>query len=54
MLAFFQVLGNQNQCWVYSYDRNGNRIARTNLAYGATGTWGSMTYGCANWSSPDR
>jgi hypothetical protein len=52
MLALFQSAGSQNQCWAYSYDRNGNRTARSNLTYNTTGTWGSMTYGCSNWSSP--
>lgn len=39
-----------SQCFVYSYDRNGNRLARGNQAYVARGFWGSSTYGCFNWS----
>lgn len=49
MLALFQSAS--SQCFIYSYDHNGNRLARSNLTYGSTGTWGSSTYGCFSWSS---
>lgn len=39
-----------SQCFVYSYDRNGNRLARGNQTYVARGFWGTSTYGCFNWS----
>lgn len=49
MLALFQSA--TNQCFIYSYDHNGNRLARSNMTYGSTGAWGSSTYGCFGWSS---
>ena len=39
-----------SQCFLYAYDRNGNRQGRSNLAYVTRGFWGSSTYGCYNWS----
>ena len=40
-----------NQCISYSYDHNGNITVRSNLAYGATATWGTSIFGCFSWSS---
>lgn len=49
MLALFQSA--TNQCFAYSYDLNGNRLALSSVTYSSTGTWGSSTYGCFNWTS---
>lgn len=48
MLSMFQ--SSTNQCFLYAYDHNGNRLSRNNLTFSSTGTWGSSTYGCFNWS----
>lgn len=50
MLAATQLSGGQNRCFKYSFDKNGNRLAKTNLAWGSA-TWGSAAYGCFKWSS---
>ena len=52
LLAMYQVVSGQNQCFVYTYDHNGNRLTRSNLNPGATATWGSAVYGCYNWVAP--
>jgi hypothetical protein len=51
MLALLQITGNQGQCFLYTYDLNGNRLAGNNLIYGASGTWGTSVYGCFDWAS---
>jgi hypothetical protein len=48
MLAVLQAVAGQNVCSAYVYDRNGNRISRSNLTWGS-GTWGSSIYGCFKW-----
>jgi hypothetical protein len=48
MLAAVQAAGAQNVCFAYGYDRNGNRISKTNLTWGS-GTWGSSVFGCFKW-----
>jgi len=52
LLAMYQIVSGQNQCFVYTYDHNGNRLTRSNLNPGATATWGSAVYGCYNWTTP--
>ena len=51
LLASYQIIAGQNQCFIYTYDLNGNRLARSNLNPGATPTWGSSVFGCSNWLS---
>lgn len=50
LLASAQVVAGQNVCFKYTYDKNGNRISKTNLTWGSGATWGSTTYGCFNWT----
>ena len=52
LLVMYQIVSGQNQCFVYTYDQNGNRLTRSNLNPGATATWGSAVYGCYNWTTP--
>jgi hypothetical protein len=52
LIALYQIVSGQNQCFVYTYDHNGNRLTRGNLNPGATATWGSSVYGCYNWTTP--
>lgn len=54
MLAIVHVLqlaGSQKQCFMYSYDLNGNRLANNSLAYSTTAAWGSTVYGCFDWTA---
>lgn len=50
MLSLFQSAS--NQCFIYSYDPNGNRLALSNVTYSSTGAWGSSVYGCFSWTTP--
>jgi hypothetical protein len=50
LLASLQVVGGQNVCFKYTYDKNGNRVSKVNLTWGPGATWGSTTYGCFNWT----
>ena len=50
LLVALQSMG--NICVGYSYDQNGNITARSNLTYGAQGTWGTAVFGCFTWASP--
>jgi hypothetical protein len=52
LLALYQIVSGQNQCFVYTYDQNGNRLTRSNLNPTATAAWGTAVYGCYNWTTP--
>ena len=52
LLAMYQIVSGQNQCFVYTYDHNGNRLTRSNLNPGPGAMWGSAVYGCYNWATP--
>ncbi len=40
-----------NQCVIYTYDKNGNRITQVNAAVGAGVTWGTPKYLCFIWGN---
>ena len=48
---FAMLQSSTSQCMAYTYDRNGNRLSQGSVAYASNATWGSVTYGCFNWTS---
>jgi len=52
LLAALAATAGENECFAYSYDRNGNRTALNAVTYSGAGTWGSSAYGCFTWSQP--